>query len=138
MPARDKYHNAVRQALVRDGWTITHDPYPLPVLDRTAFVDLGAERPIAAEKSGRKIAVEIKTFLGASELKDLEQAVGQYVFYRSLLERGESDRELYLAVPDAAFVGILSEQIAQPVIQDMRVAFLVFDPQSETIKQWIP
>lgn len=29
MPARDRYHDQVRNALVRDGWTITHDPLRL-------------------------------------------------------------------------------------------------------------
>ena len=27
MPARDMYHNAVKAALINDGWTVTHDPY---------------------------------------------------------------------------------------------------------------
>jgi hypothetical protein len=27
MPARDLYHQAVKAALIADGWTITHDPY---------------------------------------------------------------------------------------------------------------
>jgi hypothetical protein len=26
MPAKDTYHNAVENALIKDGWTITHDP----------------------------------------------------------------------------------------------------------------
>ncbi len=26
MPARDIYHDTVRNALEKDGWTITHDP----------------------------------------------------------------------------------------------------------------
>ncbi|WP_445304883.1 element excision factor XisH family protein [Microcoleus sp. S36b_A4] len=29
MPARDIYHQVVKQALIKAGWTITHDPYPL-------------------------------------------------------------------------------------------------------------
>ncbi|MCP4345831.1 MAG: hypothetical protein GY795_09930, partial [Desulfobacterales bacterium] len=27
MPARDLYHNNFRNALVKDGWTVTHDPF---------------------------------------------------------------------------------------------------------------
>jgi hypothetical protein len=50
LPAKDVYHNAVRNALVKDGWTITHDPYTLTVGRRDVFVDLGAEKPIAAER----------------------------------------------------------------------------------------
>jgi len=29
MPARDVYHNTVKQALIKDGWTITNDPLHL-------------------------------------------------------------------------------------------------------------
>ena len=35
------------------------------------YVDLAAEELVAAEKEGRKIAVEIKSFIGASEIEDL-------------------------------------------------------------------
>ena len=50
MPAKDKYHNQVRTALVKDGWKITHDPYFLKVEGVTFPVDLGAEKLLAAEK----------------------------------------------------------------------------------------
>ncbi len=63
------------------------------------FVDLGEEQVLGAEKGLRKIAVKIKTFRGSSGMKDLEQAIGQYVLYRIFLRRLEPDRELYLAVP---------------------------------------
>ncbi len=29
MPAKDIYHDAVKNALIKDGWTITADPYPI-------------------------------------------------------------------------------------------------------------
>jgi hypothetical protein len=62
MPAKDIYHNTVRTALEKDGWTITKDPLTLEIGDRSLFVDLGAEKILAAEKQGRKIAVEVKSF----------------------------------------------------------------------------
>jgi hypothetical protein len=76
MSAKDFYHHQVRTALIRDGWEITHDPYTLPIGIDRVFVDLGAEAPIAAEKGERRIAVEIKSFRGASDLHDFEQALG--------------------------------------------------------------
>src|SRR5437016_10627530 len=101
MPALDRYHESVRRALVKDGWKITHDPLTLIVgLDRV-HLDLGAERVLAAEKGIRKIAVEIKTFAGASLVADLEDAVGQYVIYRIALRHAQPDRELFMAVPQA-------------------------------------
>ena len=59
MPATDVYHDRVKNALVKDGWTITHDPYTLSFGLKNVFVDLGAERLLAAEKGQEKIAVEI-------------------------------------------------------------------------------
>lgn len=62
------------------------------------YVDLGAERVIiAAEKDRQKIAVEIKSFLNRSPVRDLEEAVGQYDIYRTLLTETEPDRMLWLA-----------------------------------------
>jgi len=82
MPAPDIYHHVVKNALIKDGWTITHDPYTLTFGQRNVFADLGAERLVAAERNHEKIAVEIKSFHGASDMRDLEMAFGQYVFYR--------------------------------------------------------
>ncbi len=64
--ARDKVHEAVKVALQKDGWLITHDPYQLRTLDVEYEIDLGAEEMVAAEKGGRKIAVEVKSFLRGS------------------------------------------------------------------------
>ncbi len=98
MSARDKYHNQVRNALIKDGWTITDDPLRLEWGRKDAYVDLGAEQIVAAEKEQRKIAVEIKTFLGTSEVRDLENAYGQYMLYQDILEEVEPERIVYLAV----------------------------------------
>jgi hypothetical protein len=137
MPAKDIYHDSVKNALIKEGWTITHDPYILTFGQKNVFVDLGAERVLAAEKDGDKIAVEIKSFQGASDIHDLEMAIGQYVFYRSLLRRFESERQLFLAVPESVFASTLDEPIARPVIEDLTVALMVFDPQQEVIVKWI-
>ena len=99
MPAKDIYHDAVKNALVKDGWKITHDPLRLTWGGKDMYVDLGAERLLAAEKAGQQIAVEIKSFVGDSEMDDLEKALGQYVLYRAVLAEKEPNRALYLAVP---------------------------------------
>jgi hypothetical protein len=136
MPAKDRFHDAVRNALLKDGWTITHDPFTMTYGSRDVFVDLGASRMLAAERGVEKIAVEVKSFLGPSDIRDLEVAVGQYAFYRSLLTRIEPDRKLFLAVPDATFTGTLAESIARPVLEDMGVALFSFDPEQEVIRTW--
>lgn len=95
MPARDLYHDDVRGALVKDGWTITDDPFRMRWGGKDYYVDLGAERLIAAEKLGRRIAVEVKSFLGNSVVDDMEKALGQYLIYRSIMLRRQPDRELF-------------------------------------------
>jgi hypothetical protein len=137
MPAKDFYHDNVRNALIKDGWTITHDPYTISFGQKDVFVDIGAERPIAAQKHGEKIAVEIKSFLGASDIRELEMAVGQYVFYRSLISRLEPERKLFLAVPESVFINTLNEAIARPVMEDLRIALITFNPKQEVIVRWI-
>ena len=74
MPAKDFYHDPVKNALVKDGWTITNDPLRLKWGVRELFVDLGLTKLIAAQKAEQKIAVEIKGFTNPSMIADLEQA----------------------------------------------------------------
>lgn len=136
MPAHDIYHDAVKHALVKDGWTITHDPYTISYGERDVFVDFGAERLLAAEKGKERIAIEVKSFIGASEIRDLEAAVGQYVFYRSLLVRYDPNRKLLLAVPETVLNTTFNEPIARPVLEDYEIAVFAFDPRREVIVKW--
>ena len=111
MPAKDIYHNTVRTALEKDGWTITNYPLTLEIADRSLFVDLGAEKILAAEKQGRKIAVEVKIFLSVSPVHDLEEALGQYIIYEDILELSEPERNIYLAVREEVYLDIFSEPL---------------------------
>ncbi|MBT9585913.1 XisH family protein [bacterium] len=137
MPARDLYHQVVRRALQQDGWSITHDPYTLSVGGRNVFVDLGAERLLAASKGSDLIAVEIKAFSGPSELASLEQALGQYVLYRSLLRKIEPERRLVLAITQITYDTTFAEPIARPVLDELRLDLLTFDPGKERVVKWI-
>ena len=137
MPARDIYHDAVRNALIKDGWTITHDPLRLTIGSRDVYVDLGAERLLAAEKAGRQIAVEIRSFVGPSEVDDLEKAIGQYVLYRLVLAQREPNRTLYLAIPVSAR-DVFEEPLGKLLVDGNVVRVISFDPQMEAITGWIP
>lgn len=60
MSARDKFHDIVKSALQKDGWNITHDPLLIRIEGiADMYIDLGAERIIAAEREGQEIAVEV-------------------------------------------------------------------------------
>lgn len=138
MPARDRYHDHVKSALLKEGWKITHDPLRLHWGLKDMYVDLGAEQLLAAEKDTRKIAVEVKSFVGLSEMDDLEKAIGQYVVYHDVLLQVEPERGLYLAVNEETFVNLFEEPIGKLLLDNRRVKLLVFDPQMEVIRQWIP
>lgn len=137
MSAKDKYHHIVKNALIRNGWTITHDPYRIPIALKRLEIDLGAEQAIAAEKEHRKIAVEIKSFLGDSELSDLEDALGQYSLYRVMLLKKEPERILYLAVPNKLRDLLLLESDFRYVLRELQVCLIFFDILTEEVTEWI-
>jgi XisH protein len=138
VPRRDKYHQAVVDALIADGWTITHDPMSLGYGTTDMYVDLGAELPLAAEKDHRKIAVEIKSFVSASEVHDLQNALGQYIIYRDILLETEPDRSMYLAVPRRAYGSVFSTLLGRLVIRKHDLNLLVYDVTGGRIVQWLP
>ncbi len=51
MPAKDLYHDTVKTALIKDGWTITNDPLTLNIEDRNLFIDFGAEKLLIAQRA---------------------------------------------------------------------------------------
>jgi hypothetical protein len=83
MPARDRYHDRVKNALIEDGWTITADPLHVKWGKKDLYVDLGAEQRLAAEN-------------------------------------------------------LFEEPIGELMLKGRRLQLIVFDPLTETIRQWVP
>lgn len=135
--AKDIYHDAVRVALEKDGWTITDEQLRLTVGSRSVYIDLGAEKLIAAEKEGRKIAIEIKSFSSPSPVNDLEHTLGQYILYRDALKRSQPKRILYLAITDEVYLDFFQEEIAQMVVENQQIKLMIFDPSEMEIVKWI-
>ena len=138
MPARDRYHHSVKIALIKDGWKITHDPLRLKWGVKDMYVDLGAEQLVTAEKSEQKIAVEIKTFSGTSEVADIEQAIGQYFLYLAVINRTERERTLYIPIHEDVYFEIFEESLGQLLLEEYKIPLIVFDPEKEVILKWIP
>jgi hypothetical protein len=137
MPKLDIIHNAVKNALMKDGWLITDDPYIIQYRRTILYADLGAERPIAAERNGQKLVVEVKSFVGASKIQDLKEALGQYDIYHYLLEEIAPERRLYVAVSKIVYRSFLSQDIAQLILKKHRLPIIVVDTELEEITQWI-
>jgi XisH protein len=139
MPAKDIYHDNCKQALIKDGWIITHDPYFLRWGSKDLFIDLGAEKLVAAQKGDQRIAVEIKSFVGLSDVEDLKNALGQFILYQDLLVRTDTDRELFLAIRDATFRDLFEDptSIGKVLLENHRLKLLVFNVEQEKITQWM-
>lgn len=136
--AKDLFHNRVKIALQKDGWKITHDPYQLRYGVADVYIDLAAEEAIAAEKEGRKIAVEVKSFVGGSTISEFHTALGQFLNYRVALEvSSEPERILYLAVPTDTYQSFLRFEPAKTVIERYEIRLIVYNPTREAIDQWI-
>jgi XisH protein len=160
MPSKDAIHLLIKQALIKDGWEITDDPYVISYGERFLFIDLGAVSDalgdgvreasqreafrrnrtgqfIGARREGQQIAVEIKSFRGRSAIADLEQAIGQYSLYRLLLRQIDEARELYLAVTSTTFEEIFSEPIGELVIRELSIKLIIVDVKTIEVVQWI-
>jgi hypothetical protein len=138
MAQKDIYHETVIKALDKDDWKITDDPFRVRIGRKRLKMDLGAERLISAEKGTRKIVVEIKSFVGRSDIKDLQQALGQYMMYYQVLIAKNIDRELYLAIPYRTYKNTFQNEIGQLLLQNELLRLIVFDEEQEVIVEWIP
>jgi XisH protein len=76
--AKDLFHQIVKDALIKDGWNITHDPFSVDYGDVQMQIDLGAERLLAATKDKTIIAVEIKSFVRPSAISEFHTAVDEH------------------------------------------------------------
>ncbi|MDF0552503.1 XisH family protein [Kamptonema sp. UHCC 0994] len=137
MPAKDVYHDAVKNALIKDGWTITADPYKIKYKDAELFADLAVEKPIVAEQNGRKIVVEIKSFLSPSPMRDFELALGQYILYRNLINLTEPEYQIYLAIKESIYENFFKRESIQDITNINQLLLIVVDMEQEEILQWI-
>ncbi len=137
MPAKDIYHDTVKLALIKDGWKILTENYTLEYGGDRLYVDMAAEKSIAAEKQGQKILVEVKSFLGRSFINNLEQAMGQYLIYRDIVLEKKLDFKLYLAITTGVYQNYFQRKLAKTIVKRNRVNLLIFDSEGEVIEQWI-
>lgn len=137
MPQKDSYHDSVRNALEKDGWLVTHDPFTIRLEDVKFYVDLAAEKTIEANGETRKVAIEIKVFGGLSFLNEFEKAVGQYLIYKQFLDDLFPERILFLAISQDVFEESFSLPSINAVVSKQKIKLLVFNSELEEITKWI-
>ena len=135
--AKDKFHEIVKEALIKDGWKITHDPFRLSEWNPDWEIDLGAEKLLAAERGKEKIAIEIKSFAAESFAYEFHRALGQYLNYIPGLEMLESERLLFLAVPESVYQTEFQRKGIKVSVERYGVRILTFNPSTKSIIQWI-
>jgi hypothetical protein len=137
MPERDFYHDVVKQALEKDEWVITHDPLVVRVGDARLYVDLAAEKLLGATKGNHRIAVEIKSFLGASFFSEFYTAVGQYTSYSTALNLIDTARVLYLAVPLDTYDNFFTTSFIQSILATAQINLIIYNTVEAKVVQWI-
>ncbi len=136
--ARDIIHQIVKECLINDGWTITHDPYQLEDYNPEWEIDFGAEKLIAAERGATKIAVEAKSFLESSFAYEFHKILGQYLNYRMGLSHIEIERTLFLAVPEGVHNTEFQRQGIMNSVSGYGMKIMVYNPITKTVLEWLP
>jgi hypothetical protein len=131
------YHDAVKTAVIKDGWDILADPYRIQYKDVDLYADLAAERPIAIEREGQKIVVEIKSFVGSSLMTDFHLAVGQYKVYQMLLQETAPEYDLYLAIDDITYSNFFKREGIEFLVRSSQIKFFVVNIDEQEIVQWL-
>lgn len=135
MPAKDRYHDAVKHALITDGWQIEDEQFPLTIDQRNLWID------IQASKGDPRliILVEVKELADVdSAVEALANALGKIELYRVALQAAKLTYPLFMAVTKESYEGILSETLGQLALNRARIPLIVFDHEAERIIQWIP
>jgi hypothetical protein len=135
--AKDAIHEAVKKAITDDGWKILADPFRMDYGSYRLFADLAAERTLAAERDGRKIIVEIKTFSERSFIKAFQQALGQYKLYLDVLALTNRDYELYLAISRSVYEEFFVQDAIVQLVQRNQLKLIVVELAKKAIVKWI-
>ncbi len=138
MSRKDQFHEAVKHALEKDGWLITHDPFTIQISEAVKLkIDLGAESTIAAQRDQEKNAIEIKSFVTDSDISEFHAALGQYLNYVQALEDKDPSRILYLAIPLETYDDFFQLTFIQKSVRRYAINLITYDPIKEEIKSWI-
>ncbi|OUL19068.1 XisH protein [Nostoc sp. RF31YmG] len=137
MPAKDTYHDGFKNALIKDGWTITRDPYTIIYEGLKLFADLSGKKLFSAQKAEANIVVEIKSFLGLSPIHEFQCALGQYILYRTLLSVINPQQNVYLGIEQEIYETFFQQPGIKLVIEQYQILLVVINIDREEIVQWI-
>jgi XisH protein len=140
MPAIDNCEPMIRNALLKEGWTVERSPFFLRSGIFTLFADIRMRKEAhKGNGTGRSIIiVEVKCFSDLKMFQDeLYRAVGQYLIYQHAVSAEGILGDVFLAIPTTAYVRIFSESLLQGIIKQVRMKLIVVDLEREEVNQWI-
>lgn len=135
--AQDLIHDAVRNALKKAGWTIVAEPFRLDFKNFALRADIAAKQMATDGKTEIRIVVEVKSFAGNSFVRELQQAIGQYLMYLDAIAMNQLDYELYLGISSDAYQSYFALSGAQFAVEHYQLKLLVVDVDQEEIVQWV-
>lgn len=137
MPRKDLFHDIVKQAITRAGWKVTNDPLFVPTAGGVNFfIDIGAEHIIEAEKEGKQIAIEVKSFNQDSASYSFYEILGQYLVYEEALKEQPQTMPLYIAIASLGYEKLIDTPIFKRMIEKHGLKFIIIEPQTQTIDSW--
>jgi hypothetical protein len=113
-----------------------YDPFFIRLGKRKGYIDLGAEI-LGAERGLDKIAVEIKSFSGVSDVDEFEDALGQFLLYKLALTKKKPERILYLTMPRDFYNDLFDDAFFLEVLKIYQVHVIIYDYKNILIEQWI-
>lgn len=137
MARRDIIHDAVKNALIKDEWEITADPYRIIYKDATLEADMKADKLLVASRENLSIIIEVKSFLRRSFIHEFLAACGQYQAYRFLLQEKGQTEQVYMAVSHEVYQREFRKDVVQLLMKRFALHLLVVDIEQEVIWKWI-
>ena len=134
--AEDIFHSAVVNALTKEDWKITKEQQLLRIGTVDMYLDIAAERLIVAERAHEKIAVEVKSFMGRSNISEFHTAIGQFMNYHAALAKIEPERTLYLAIPFDTYRDFFQKEFIRGMVEKLQIKLIVYHPVKEVIVEW--
>lgn len=130
MAQLDKIHDAVKNALIKDSWTITAESFQFN------FFELELNGDFEAENKVDKIFIKIDRFFGSSIISDFENALGQFLLYRTVLSELKPDVKTYLAFSASNYYRFFKNNAIKTFIEAERLSFFAVNLEGEKIIKW--
>ena len=127
--ADDKVLPNLKDALVKDGWQVKPKALLLRDTGYQFLID------VDAEKDGKRVAIEVKSWLSESFNQDWYMAFGQYLTYQGALHVEAPEYELYLAVPEDIYYKHFNTFILS-LVKANSVKIVIFDTNTNTVAAW--